>query len=93
MVNVINNGKHYKVQRIEDKPTSAFEQTRSEREREREEINTGLLEMSHTWTENSVRLKSLCTNDTILDFLVLNFIIYQLKMFFHRKPCTMTHTQ
>ena len=46
MVNVINNRKHYTVQRIEDRPTSASEQTRSERHRE--EINKGLLEMSHT---------------------------------------------
>lgn len=55
MVNVINNRKHYKVQRIEDKPTSASEQTRSERAGG--EINTGSLEMLHTWTENSVSFK------------------------------------
>lgn len=55
MVNVINNGKQYEAQRIEDKPTSTSEQTRSERDRE--EIKTGLLEMSHTWTGNSVRFK------------------------------------
>lgn len=52
MANVINNGKLYKVQRIEDKPTSALEQLRSERHGE--EINKGLLEMSHRWTVNSV---------------------------------------
>lgn len=55
IVNAINNEKGYKVQRIGGKPTSALEQMRSETERE--EINTGLLDMSHTWTENSVRLK------------------------------------
>lgn len=55
IVNVIDNGKRYKMQRIEDKPTSALEQTRLETGRE--EINTGLLDMSHTWTENTVRLK------------------------------------
>lgn len=54
MADVINNEKHFKVLRIEDKPTSALEQLRSERHSE--EINKGLLEMSHTWTENSVRI-------------------------------------
>lgn len=47
MVNVMNNETHYKVQRIEDKPTAASEQMRSERHRK--EINKGLFEMSHTW--------------------------------------------
>lgn len=43
MVTVINNGKHYKVQRIEDKPTSASEQTRSERDREERGNKYGII--------------------------------------------------
>lgn len=71
IVSVINNEKGYKVQRIGGKPTSALEQMRPETERE--EINTGLLDMSHTWTENSFRQKKRQDLCTLTQFYKLYF--------------------
>lgn len=62
MVNVMNNETHYKVQRIEDKPTAA---SNGRDQRHREEMNKGLFECSHTWTKR----QDVCAAVTLVRYI------------------------